>query len=127
VDHAEAGVQVSYWLNYLSKNSSGCEISNRSIGQLAYEVSQANAFDVVSNKKYLFFALNQVVQVDNPGVVKLFQHYYLTLASFLLHRILQFRLIVNFDCILFFVPIIKAKTYLGIGPLSDRLADLIVV
>jgi hypothetical protein len=67
------------------------------------------------------------VQVDYAGIVELLEHNYLTLACFLFHWVLQFCLFVNFYSVVVLVAIIHAKTHLGIGPLPDRLANLVII
>lgn len=67
------------------------------------------------------------MQVDDAGMVEFLEHNYFSLACFLLHRVLKFRLFVNFDGVLVLVPIVHAQTHLSIGPLPDRLANLIIV
>jgi hypothetical protein len=111
----------------LSENSSSREISDCSIGQLPYILSQADAFNEVSDEKYLLWAFNQVVQVNNARMVELLEHDYFSLACFLFHRVLQFRLFVNFDSVLVLVSIVHAQTHLSIGALPDRLTNLVIV
>lgn len=112
---------------YLSENSSGCQFSDLPVGQLFYVLSQTDSSDIISNEENLFWAVDQIVQVDNTWVFKSFEAGDLPLACFLFHRVLELDFLIYFHCIFVLIPFVEDEAYLGVCTCPDHFTDLIVI
>lgn len=62
-------MQVVDCLCDLSENSTGSQLSHFAVGQLSNVFAKTDPANVVSNKEYLFGAVDQIMKVNHTGVL----------------------------------------------------------
>jgi len=80
---------------------------------------------ILCHKIDLFGRVNELVHFDGIWVVEALQHSYLSLNSFLLQRIGEFVLLVNFQSIQLLSGPMLSKLHAGIGSLPDLFPDTV--
>ena len=85
-----------------------------------------NSLDIISDDAYLLRCLYQIMHFYYMRMINLLKRHYLSLHSFSFHWIIQFRFLVDFDCVLSHVDFMIANVHDSVRSLADGLSYLIV-
>jgi hypothetical protein len=94
---------------------------------LLHVFSEGNSFHIISHEEDLFGRVDQVVKVNHTRMLQSLQALNLPLTCLFLHRILQLCFFVDFHCVFALVSLVKHKTHLCVGALSDSFAQLVIL
>jgi len=70
MDDLHISMKVEHCFYNLSENSTSSELSYLTIRELLNVFSQTNTLDVISYKVYLFWTVDEIMQINHTGVIQ---------------------------------------------------------
>ena len=85
------------------------------------------SLNVIRNNAYLFLSFYQIVHFYYIRMIYFLKSHYFSLDSFSFHAIIEFWLLINFNCVFFHSVLMIACIHNSISTLSNRFSNLIII